>query len=101
MFTVKLVRSQEMKIVEAVGVSVYNVGKPHPTLDSPKAIATVDYINDSIREIRVQLAEGHTESFYVSQLGILPGSEIPTWDMAYIENSHGATTERVIPGASI
>ena len=101
MLTVKLVRGHEMKIVEAVDVTVRNAGKPHPNV-----VAPANHPTDSIREVSVRLHAGHTESFYVSQLGALPGSAmggepIPTWDVAYIENAHGATTERVLPGASI
>lgn len=101
MLTVKLVRGHEMKIVEAVDVTVRNAGKPDPNV-----VAPANHPTDSIREVSVRLHPGHTESFYVSQLGALPGSAtggepIPTWDVAYIENAHGATTERVLPGALI
>lgn len=96
MLTVKLIRGHEMHIVEAVDVIVRNVGKPDPNV-----IASTNHPTDSIREVSVLLHAGHRESFHVSQLGALPGSGIPTWDVAYIENAHGATTERVLPGACI
>lgn len=93
MMTVKLYKGHITKLVEAVEINIFPCGRAEGSDQDPKLRT------NKVREIEVVTHSGKTAVFYVSdgeaesQFG--PGVE--TWNGAYIENAHGATTETVRP----
>ena len=97
--TVKLLRAGVTRIVEATEVSIYSVGTPDPSVIAPKDLPTA-----KIRAISVTRHSGGLSLFYVSNGPVnretctdnISEVEITeVFDCAYIENAHGATTEKV------
>ena len=96
MFTVKLVRGKEIKIVSAMDVEIYPCGprdKPTP--------GVFPVPNDpSVKLVVVKNEDREDRSFYITEL---QGKEIPTafaetmvfWETAYVETDKGKTTEVV------
>jgi len=93
MLTVKLYKGHVMKVIEAVEVNIFPCGKAEGS-DQDAKLRT-----NRVREIALARYGGHTEVFYVSdgEAENQAGPGIETWDVAYIENAHGATTETVRP----
>lgn len=95
MLTVKLCKGHSTKIIEALDVSVFPCGKTEGSDINPKLRT------NSVREIAVRTSEGKYEAFWVgrpenaSQCEAGPVDDL--YDVAYIENAHGATTETVRP----
>lgn len=116
MLTVKLARGNTMKIMEAQTIKIVPVGKPKegnipaevtrivkelganevhvlgaecPTCNGPQPCT------NAVREI-VLTNNGRNESVFVGYEGSESIADpVELWDCAYIENAHGATTERV------
>lgn len=93
MFTVKLCKGHSIKLVGAIEVDVHACGPASGTAPEPK-----DRTND-VREISIRKHDGTTEAFYVAQKPQPEGwaEAIDFYDVAYIENMNGATTETVRP----
>jgi len=109
MLTVKLERGSTMKIVEAETIKIIPVGKPVAP-EVPKEVMRIakelghDEVHvlgeplpctNAVREI-IATFNGRDQSFFVGY----EGSEsicgpVELWNCAYIENSQGATTEKV------
>lgn len=95
MFTVKFYKGHNSKIVEAEGVNIFPAGVmpgEKPGVRSNK-----------VREVQViGPAAAKAEVYYIGEPGAAvegyPDNEMPPlYDVAFIENSHGATTETVRP----
>lgn len=92
MLTVKLTTTTKMKIMEAQTVTINPVGKP--TINQDKE-AGVPPCTNAVKEI-VLTTNGHSQSVFVGYEGAESIADpVELWDCAYIENAHGATTERV------
>lgn len=94
MLTVKLCKGHRMKIVEASEVEVFPCGRAEQSDEKPEART------NKVREISLTRWNGSHDVFYVSDEAVTPenshaGPDEETFDCAYIENAHGATTERV------
>jgi hypothetical protein len=98
MFTVKLCKGRVTKLVEAAEVNIYPCG-PTAGSDLDPSRRT-----NEIFEIAGETSEGKSFAFYVRDLqkaapddnfGFAP--EVDFYGCAFIENSHGATTETVRP----
>jgi len=93
MFTVKLLRHSgvegpsNVKLVEAETVSIYPAGKPTTNGSAPQPCT------NKIRGITIE-RQGKTQTFHVGddESAI---AEVDLYHCAFIENSSGATTERV------
>jgi hypothetical protein len=94
MLTVKLMKGNSTKIIEAVEVDIHPCGRAEGSDDNPKRRT------NKVREIIVRTHSGSRDAFYVS---VTPGVDshagesADMWDCAFIENAHGATTEAVHP----
>ena len=116
MLTVKLTLGYTMQIVEAQTIKVIPVGKPKqaaipaevtniakdlgheelhvlgadcPTCNGPQPCT------NAVREIMLT-SNGRTQSFFVGYEGAESiCGPVELWECAYIENAHGATTERI------
>lgn len=88
MFTVKLCKGHATKLVCGVEVNIYPA---HHNGDAPA--------KNDVREVSVVPTDGPVKSFFVAD----PkkprpkgwAEEVEFFDVAYIENGHGATTETV------
>lgn len=95
MLTVKLMKGHVTKIVEAIEVNIYPAGKPEP-VPTPIGGQPTSLPTNKVREVAGSTPNGGSFAFYISdsdaecQAGV-----VDLWDCAYIENAHGATTERV------
>jgi hypothetical protein len=96
MLTVKLYKGHTIKIVEATEVNVYNCGPAPGSADDPRKRTR------AVREVAGLGWHGGSFAFYVvdpdvpvpeDHHGFAP--QVDFWDVAYIENAHGATTETV------
>lgn len=85
MFTVKLMRGNTIKLVESETVHIYPAGK---------AAAENEPCTDRVRGISVTL-HGNMQVFHVGDDPTQIAGDVDLYDCAYIENSNGATTERV------
>lgn len=94
MFTVKLYRGHTSRYVQADSVEVFAAGPAAGIAEEPK-----DRTND-VREISI-VVEGSNNNrvFYVAKgpCWVHEASAVDVYDVAYIENECGATTERVAP----
>jgi hypothetical protein len=90
MFTVKLVRNNTMRLVEAETINIYPAGLPDTegTADNPAPLT------NKIRGISVTLG-GKMEVFHVGDDPSQITGDVDLYECAYIENSNGSTTERV------
>lgn len=96
MFTVKLVRGHVMKILEAEQVNIYPAGPAAKGCAPDPEDRTTDVL-----EVAIRKADGCTEAFYVVGAG-KPRPQgwadgVDFFDIAYVENERGATTEVVRP----
>ncbi len=89
MFTVKLRRQDAMYLVEAEKIYIYPAGKPDGAEGS-----TLGQCTNKIRQIVAKL-DGKPQVFYVGMDAAQITGDVDLYDYAYIENSNGATTERV------
>ncbi|HLW51299.1 MAG TPA: hypothetical protein VKW06_00525 [Candidatus Angelobacter sp.] len=94
MLTVKLCKGHTMKIVEASEVEIFPCGR------APNSDAEPEKRTNSVREIAVTRWNGSHDVFYVSDGPVNDkvahsGVDVEYFDCAYIENAHGATTEKV------
>lgn len=90
MFTVKLCRGQVAKIVEAESVDIFPAG-PEPNSDQKPGLRS-----SAVREISVTNGERRTAYYIANPNKPRPESfnkEVEFFDVAYIENSDGDTTE--------
>ncbi len=114
MLTVKIVRGNTTKIVEADTIKIVPVGKPANDIPAEvKKIAQelgdkevhvlgadcptceVPPCTNAVREV-ILTKNKTSESFFVGYEGSESIADpVELWDCAYIENAHGATTERV------
>lgn len=98
MLTIKLMKGHTMKIVEATEVNIYPAGKPE-LVPTKKGAEPMELPTNKIRELSVKLYTGQQEAFYISDGDLTPhehlGSIETLWDCAYVENAHGATTEKI------
>jgi len=98
MFTVKLVRQTQaaapstIKLVEAETISIYAAGKPEPARE-PGDKSPLPCTN-KVRAITIEL-NGKTQTFHVGDDESAITGDVDLYHCAYIENSNGATTERV------
>jgi hypothetical protein len=92
MFTVKLYKGHSIKLIQAEQIDVYAVGPATGIADDPK-----ERTND-VREVSCHCGEKPNQVFYIT-VAKEPkaGWPFPAFDMAYIENENGATTEVVRP----
>jgi len=94
MFTVKLLRHtnvdgpSSVKLVEGETVSVFPAGKPE------KNGSEIQPCTNKIRGITVEL-HGKVQTFYVGHDESAIMGDVDLCQCAFIENSNGATTERV------
>ena len=96
MFTVKLFKGHSIKFIEAVEVNIYPCG-PAPGSDRDLTLRT-----NEVRSIEGMTPEGKSFAFYVTDASKpIPNGrfglaeKVDLYDCAYIENSRGATTERI------
>lgn len=91
MLTVKLQKGHMTKIIEALEVDVYPCGKAPGSDENPRLRT------NAVREISVHTYGEGQQVFYVSEGDVdsHAGPSAEMWDVAYIENAHGATTERI------
>lgn len=96
MFTVKFYKGHTSKIVEAECINIYPAGATE-TGDKPGTRT------NKVREVQIVVpAAAKADVYYVgySDAAIegYPDIPVPTlYDVAFIENSHGATTETIRP----
>lgn len=96
MLTVKLVRGNTTKIVEAVEVDINAAGKPDPLSEEGKEDTQPRPMTNKVRAIKAYLHDGKEAWYYVASSDADCGNgALELWDYAYIENAHGATTEKV------
>jgi len=99
MFTVKLIRGKVTKIVEASSINIFPAGTPSNKADviSKEENPSVPQATNKVREISVETQRGgQPETFFIGyEDATCIHGPVELWDCAYIENSHGATTERV------
>lgn len=94
MFTVKFYKGHTSKIVEAETINIFPAGETETGEKSGKP-------SNKVREVQIVLpAQAKADVYYVGE----PNAEVlgypldempPIYDVAFIENSHGATTETV------
>lgn len=91
MFTVKLYKDHTIRLVQANQVDVYAAGPVSGIAADPK-----DRTND-VREL--SCVNGETNQVFLITQSKEPkeGWAFPTFDMAYIENENGATTQVIKP----
>lgn len=93
MLTLKLCKEHVTKIVEALEIDIFPCGKAAGSDEHPEKRT------NKVREIAVRNYEGKHEAYYVGQLEDVeqsnPALSALRYDVAYIENGHGATTETV------
>lgn len=94
MFTVKFYKGHQSKIVEAECINIFPAGVGEP--NEPKGSRS-----NKVREVQIVVpAAAKADVYYVgySDAAIegYPDIPVPTlYDVAFIENAHGATTETV------
>jgi hypothetical protein len=94
MLTVKLMKDHTVTIIEATEVKIFPAGHAKGSGGDPKKRT------NEVREIEVKLHSGNTVGGYYVADPHKPrpqgwAEEVEFYDCAYIENAHGATTERV------
>lgn len=99
MFTVKLCRGHVIELVEAKKVSIFPCGRSENSDNDPTKRT------NQVREVAVITSDGNSVVFYIADSPdhIKNSHAVPElmalstehWDCAYIENSNGATTERI------
>lgn len=97
MFTVKFYKGHTAKIVEAETINIFAAGAQSGSDQNP-ALRT-----NKVREIQIVVpAQAKADVYYVGEPGVAvegyAAEDTPYfYDVAFIENSHGATTETVRP----
>jgi hypothetical protein len=97
MFTVKLIRGKVTKIVGANSINIFPAGKPAADDTVKEANQTVPEATNQVREMSVETINGgQPQTFFIGYEGAACiHGKVELWDVAYIENANGATTERV------
>lgn len=97
MFTVKFYKGHTSKIVEAEAINIFPAGATETGEKAGKP-------SNKVREIQIvaPFAKATADVYYVGEpnaevLGYPLNEMPPLYDVAFIENSHGATTETVRP----
>jgi hypothetical protein len=95
MLTVKLMKGHTMKIVEATTVNIFPAGKCEP-VPTPQGSEPMELPTCKVREISLDTYRGVKEAYFVGNAGAeCQYGPVELWDCAYIENVHGATTEKI------
>jgi hypothetical protein len=89
MFTVKLYKQKAIKLVCGESVHIFPVGPEHPDDPDKKPSSSVMAVAVADREFYIaDNSKPRPPNF---------GETIEFFDMAYVENASGATTEKVRP----
>jgi hypothetical protein len=96
MFTVKLIRGKVTKIVGANSINIFPAGAPS-NKNKGEGTTQIPEATNQVREMSVETINGgQPQTFFIGYEGAsCIHGQVELWEVAYIENANGATTERV------